>query len=217
MIQVKQFIVNHFGVNCFVLWDESTKQCALIDPAAEMAHDVEPIDRFVAEHDLRPELILLTHPHVDHACGLRHFCERYHLPVTMHKEGEGILSQIGSYASVMRFEVRDLRDLERQYVDDGDVLKLGDNEIEVRFVPGHCPGSVCFVLHDEKMVFTGDTLFRMSIGRTDLAGGDYDRLMERLRSRILVLDDDYQVLPGHGDLTSIGEEHLYNGFLQEQD
>ena len=97
---------------------------------------------------------------------------------------------------------------------DGEVLEMGDGcKIECRYVPGHCPGSMAYVLHDEQMVLTGDALFQGSIGRTDLPGGSYPLLIEKLHSRIMVLPDEYQVLSGHGDLSTIGEERRYNGFL----
>ena len=113
----------------------------------------------------------------------------------------------------MGFAVDNMGDLEVQTVEDGEILHVGDTEVECRYVPGHCPGSICFVLPQEKAVITGDALFHFSIGRTDLPGGDYPTLIEKLKTRILTLPDDYSVLPGHGIASQIGKERKYNSFL----
>ncbi len=215
MIKVKQFTVNHFEVNCFVLWDDSTRQCAIVDPGAEASYEEAQIDQFIADNGLVPSMVLLTHAHVDHIAGLRQVCERYRLPVTLHEEGAKLLRQAEAYGSLMGFfNVSNMDDLPTHFIQDGEVLRLGDaEEIECRYVPGHCPGSMAYVLPGEKVVITGDALFRGSIGRTDLPGGDYRLLIDKLHTRILTLSDDYQVLPGHGELSTVGEERRYNGFL----
>lgn len=213
MINVKQFTINHFGVNCYILSDVATHQCAIVDPGAEASYEDAQLTQYIEAKGLTPVLILLTHAHVDHIAGLRQMCERYNLPVSLHEDGTKLLRQAEVYGSVMGFSVSPMHDLPTQFLSDNQQLSLGESRIECRFCPGHCPGSLCYVLHDEKMVLTGDALFRMSIGRTDLPGGNYDELIAHLQSRILTLDDEYQILPGHGDLSTIGEEHLYNGFL----
>ena len=215
-MQIKQFVVNHYQVNCFLLWDEVTRRCAIVDPGAEASYEDERIAQFIADNQLTPTLILLTHAHVDHIAGLRQACTRYQLPVTLHQDGLKFLGQAEAYGSVMGFDVDNMRDLDTRLIADGDRLTLGDGTpdiIECRYVPGHCPGSMAFVLAADKVVITGDALFRGSIGRTDLPGGDYSQLISSLRKQVLTLPDDYVVLPGHGDTTTIGEEHLYNGFL----
>jgi glyoxylase-like metal-dependent hydrolase (beta-lactamase superfamily II) len=142
-------------------------------------------------------------------------CERYRLPVTLHEDGVKLLRQAEAYGSMMGFfNVSNMEDLPTRFVKDDEVLTLGGTDtIECRYVPEHCPGSMAYVLPGEKMVITGDALFRGSIGRTDLPGGDYRLLIDKLHTRILTLPDDYQVLPGHGDLSTVGEERRYNGFL----
>ena len=221
-MKVKQFTFNHFQVNTFVLWDEPSRQCAIVDPAAEASYEDERMNTFIEGNGLKPVRILLTHAHVDHIAGLRQACERYKLPVTLHADGVKLLRQAAAYGAVMGFDVEEMGDLQCCIITDNEVLTIGEasqpestkaGQIECRYVPGHCPGSMAFVLHAEEMVLTGDALFRGSIGRTDLPGGDYNKLMNSLHSRIMTLPDDYQVLPGHGELSTIGEEHLYNGFL----
>lgn len=212
-MNVKQFTLNHFAVNCFVVWDEATRQCAIVDPAAETNYEEAQIIQYVEEQGLEPTMILLTHAHVDHIAGLREMCGRYGLPVTMHGDGKVLLRQAEAYGAVMGFEVERMDDLAVNVIKDRDVLALGREEIECRDVPGHCPGSMAYVLPDAKMVLTGDALFRGSIGRTDLPGGNYQLLIDKIHTQLLTLPDDYEVLPGHGDISTIGEERRYNGFL----
>ena len=212
-MRVKQFVFNHFQTNCYVLWDEATKACAIVDPCAEATYEDEQLAHFVEGNGLKVVKILLTHAHVDHIAGLREVCDRYRLPVTLHHDGVKLLKQAEAYGAMMGFDVTAMDDLSCEFVEDNDVLKIGDGEVECRYVPGHCPGSMAYVLKEAQMVLTGDALFCGSIGRTDLPGGDYRLLIEKLHSRIMVLPDEYQVLSGHGDLSTIGEERRYNGFL----
>ena len=210
---IKQFTFNHFEVNCYLVIDEASRQCAIVDPACEASFEDAQLTQYIEQEGLKVTRILLTHAHVDHIAGLRQCCEHYRLPVTMHAEGRKLLKQAEAYGSIMGFAVDNMGDLEVQTVEDGDILHIGSLEVECRYVPGHCPGSMCFVLPSEKAVLTGDALFHFSIGRTDLPGGDYPTLIDYLKRRILTLPDDYRVLPGHGIASQIGKEKKYNSFL----
>ena len=210
---IKQFTFNHFEVNSYLIVDETARQCAIVDPACEASFEDAQLAQYIEGEGLRVSHILLTHAHVDHIAGLRQCCEHYKLPVTMHAEGRHLLRQAEAYGSVMGFAVDNMGDLEVQEIADGEVLHVGTIDVECRYVPGHCPGSMCFVLPQEKAVLTGDALFHFSIGRTDLPGGDYPTLIEKLKTRILTLPDDYRVLPGHGIPSQIGKERKYNSFL----
>ena len=210
---IKQFTFNHFEVNCYLIIDSGSKQCAIVDPACEASFEDAQLTQYIEQEQLQVTHILLTHAHVDHIAGLRQVCEHYKLPVTMHAEGRKLLKQAEAYGSVMGFAVDNMGDLEVQEIEDDEILHIGDIEVECRYVPGHCPGSMCFVVPSEKAVITGDALFHFSIGRTDLPGGDYPTLIEKLKTRILTLPDDYRVLPGHGIASQIGKEKKYNSFL----
>ena len=212
-MKVKQFVFNHFQTNCYVLWDEVTRACVIVDPSAEATYEDERLSQYVEGNGLKVVKILLTHAHVDHIAGLREVCGRYGLPVTLHRDGVKLLKQAEAYGAMMGFDVMAMGDLSCEFIEDNDVLKIGDGEVECRYVPGHCPGSMAYVLKEAQMVLTGDALFCGSIGRTDLPGGDYAMLIEKIRTRIMVLPDEYQVLSGHGDLSTIGDERRYNGFL----
>ena len=210
---IKQFTFNHFEVNCYLVVDEPTRQCAIVDPACEASFEDAQLAQYIEDNGLTVTHILLTHAHVDHIAGLRQACSRYNLPVTMHPEGCKLLRQAEAYGSIMGFAVDNMGDLKVNEIADNDVIMVGDTAIECRYVPGHCPGSICFVLAEDKAVITGDALFHFSIGRTDLPGGDYPTLIEKLNTRILTLPDDYRVLPGHGIASQIGKERKYNFFL----
>lgn len=210
---IKPFTFNHFEVNCYLIIDEATKQCAIVDPACEASFEDAQLTQYIEQEQLRVTHILLTHAHVDHIAGLRQVCEHYKLPVTMHAEGRKLLKQAEAYGSIMGFAVDNMGDLDVQEIADGEMLHIGETEVECRYVPGHCEGSMCFVVPAEKTVITGDALFHYSIGRTDLPGGDYPTLIEKLKTRVLTLPEDYTVLPGHGIASQIGKEKKYNSFL----
>lgn len=211
---VKQYIFNHYEVNTYLVVDPATRQCAVVDPACQASYEDEQLRKYIADMGLTLVHVLLTHAHVDHIAGLRQVCEYYGLPVTMHPDGRKLLRQAEAYGSMMGFAVDNMDDLAVNPIEDGQVLQMGETRIECRYVPGHCPGSMCFVLPECKSVITGDALFHFSIGRTDLPGGDYDLLISKLKERILTLPDDYTVLPGHGIASQIGKEKKYNSFLQ---
>ena len=233
---IKQFTFNHFEVNCYLIIDEASKQCAIVDPACEASFEDAQLTQYIADNGLTPVMVLLTHAHVDHIAGLRQVCEHYKLPVTMHTEGRKLLKQAEAYGSVMGFAVDNMGDLEVQEIEDNDIISIENGKlkidnsadasnnsqfsilnsqfkIECRYVPGHCPGSMCFVVPTDKAVLTGDALFHFSIGRTDLPGGDYPTLIEKRKTRVLTLPDDYRVLPGHGISSQIDKERKYNSFL----
>ena len=222
---IKQFTFNHFEVNTYVIVDGHVptagekRQCAIVDPACEASFEDAQLTQYIEHEGLQVTHILLTHAHVDHIAGLRQCCEHYGLPVTMHKDGRKLLRQAEAYGSMMGFAVDNMDDLEVVEINDGEIIELNtehlpqNTTIECRYVPGHCPGSMCFVQHGEKAVITGDALFHFSIGRTDLPGGDYPTLIDYLKRRVLTLPDDYRVLPGHGISSQIGKERKYNSFL----
>lgn len=216
---IKRFTFNHYEVNCYVVFDDRVpttgekRQCAIVDPACEASFEDSQLLQYLDEQRLTPTMVLLTHAHVDHIAGLRQVCEHFKLPVTMHRDGRKLLRQAEAYGAIMGFAVDNMEDLDVVEIDDDEVLKVGGLDVECRYVPGHCPGSMCFVVAADRAVITGDALFHFSIGRTDLPGGDYATLIDKLKTRVMILPDDYTVLPGHGIESQIGKERKYNSFL----
>ena len=210
---IKHFTFNHFGVNCYLIVDEVAKQCAIVDPAMEATYEDAQLTQYLSTESLQVTHILLTHAHVDHIAGLRQACERFKLPVTMHRDGIKLLRQAEAYGSVMGFDVQSMEDLPTIHADDGTVIMVGNIEVRCLFVPGHCPGSLCFVIPSEEAVLTGDALFHGSIGRTDLPGGNYQELIDNLKKKVMPLPDNYRILPGHDAYSTIADEKRYNPFL----
>lgn len=212
MIKIKQFVFNHFDENTYIVWDDS-RECAIIDPGMNSDAENKKLSGFIADNQLVPKKVLLTHAHIDHVAGLRYVCETYCLPVTMHTDGQAFLRQAEAYGSAMGFGTKAMDDLTVDSINDNDTINFGSSALKALYVPGHAAGSMAFVADEPKLVFTGDVLFRQSIGRTDLPTGDYDVLMQMLRTKILTLPHTCEVLPGHGPNTTIGDEINLNPFL----
>lgn len=210
---IKQFTFNHFGVNCYLIIDEDSRQCAIVDPAMEATYEDSQLIQYLTTNDLQVTHLLLTHAHVDHIAGLRQCCERFNLPVTMHADGHKLLRQAEAYGSIMGFMAEDMSDLQTIDINDNDIIMVGNTEVRCLFVPGHCPGSICYVVPSDKAVITGDALFCGSIGRTDLPGGNHQMLITNLKEKVMTLPDDYRVLPGHDGSSTIADEKKYNPFM----
>lgn len=212
MAQIKCFVFNHIEVNTYLVYDE-TLSCVVIDPGMETAEENEVFTSFINRNNLKIKAVLLTHTHIDHISGLRCLYDLYKTPVYLHEDAKKILHQAEIYASVMGFETGNLEDIPVTTIDHGGIITFGQSQIEALFVPGHAAGSLCFCLHSDKAVFSGDALFNRSIGRTDLPTGNFQQLLDNLRTKVLSLPDDYTVFPGHGPETTIGYEKEHNPFF----
>ncbi len=212
MAQIKCFVFNHIEVNTYLVYDE-TLSCVVIDPGMETAEENEVFTSFITHNNLKIKAVLLTHTHIDHISGLRCLYDLYKAPVYLHEDAKKILHQAEIYASVMGFETGNLEDIPVTTIDHGGIITFGQSQIEALFVPGHAAGSLCFCLHSDKAVFSGDALFNRSIGRTDLPTGNFQQLLDNLRTKVLSLPDDYTVFPGHGPETTIGYEKEHNPFF----
>lgn len=201
--------VGPFAMNAYLLWDEQTRAGVLIDPGDE-------IDRIADEVEasaVQLERIVLTHAHLDHVLHCRAAQERFDLPVYLHRDDLPLLQNIGRQAEMLGFSLGDIPPPQvAGYLTEGDTLTLGRNQFKVLHGPGHSPGSLMLI--DDKLAVVGDVLFRGSIGRTDLPGGSSARLMQTITEKLLVLQDEVVVLPGHGEDTTIGFERRHNPFLQ---
>ncbi len=211
MFTIKTFELNDFGVNTYVL-SSSNKDCIIIDPGCYTQVEKKTLDTYIAENNLKLVKVLITHCHIDHILGIAHFEDLYKIGATIHKAGSELLRASVGYGSVFGFEVDRVMKASG-FVNEGDVITLGDNKLSVVNTPGHAEGSVCYICHKEKFVITGDVLFYGSIGRTDLPTGDYNVLMKSIKEKLFTLDDSYKVYPGHGPTTTIGYEKVNNPFI----
>ncbi|MCF0163949.1 MAG: MBL fold metallo-hydrolase [Bacteroidales bacterium] len=211
MVKFKIFYVNPLRVCCYLLWDE-TKECVIIDPGCSSESEKERITKFIAAENLKPTKVLLTHGHFDHVVAVGYMTDKYNIPYYLHpldvalsRKAEGICQTLGFPMTRPTVECIPLRD--------GDKVSFGESSFEVIHTPGHTLGGVCFYIKEQNILFSGDTLFQGSIGRTDFEDGDYEQLISSITNRLLPLPDITEVYPGHGLKTTIEEEKRTNPFL----
>jgi len=213
MIKVKTFIFNSFDENTYVLSDE-TKECIIIDPGCHLSDEEKELSAYIADNQLKPVKLLNTHCHIDHILGNHYVSNKYDLDLIIHQADDIVLKSSAAVASAYGISLTPSPSA-KGFLADGDTVKFGNSELKVLFTPGHSPGSISFYSEDEKFIISGDVLFEMSIGRTDLPGGDLDTLMESIAEKLLPLGDDVVVHAGHGRTTTIGKEKKFNPFLRE--
>jgi glyoxylase-like metal-dependent hydrolase (beta-lactamase superfamily II) len=192
--------------NCYVVYDEETKESMVIDPGAEGKKIFAEIEK----NALKVKYIVNTHGHGDHIGANQYIKEATGAELLIHKEDAPMLTDPQKNMSVYMTKCIDRPPADR-LLNDGDTLELGKNKFTVLHTPGHSPGGICLL--SGKLCFTGDTIFRYSIGRTDLPGGNYHTLINAIQNRLMVLDENTIILPGHGPQTSVGLEKTQNPFL----
>jgi glyoxylase-like metal-dependent hydrolase (beta-lactamase superfamily II) len=210
-MEIKIFYFNPLRECCYLAWDD-TKECVIIDPGNYGERELQRMKDFVAERGLKPVKILLTHGHFDHVLGLEVVSRTWNLDTWLHPADRDLLARSIEWCVQLGLEFRPFTG---QFHDlaDGDIIEFGHTVLKVLATPGHTPGGVCFFNEQDGVLFTGDTLFAGSIGRTDHVGGDYDQLIDSINQKILPLDGNVTVLPGHGGSSSIGYERATNPFL----
>jgi hydroxyacylglutathione hydrolase len=208
---VETLTVGLLHANCYVLGCEATQAGIIIDPG----DDPRAILRVVQQKKLSIEKLLCTHAHFDHLLAVEAMRVATGAPFYLHKEDLPTFHDVPERVRLwLDWEVDDMDDPD-EFFEHGEIIQFGEEELEVRFTPGHAPGHVSFVHHAGRQVFAGDTLFSGSIGRFDLPGADGPTLLQSIREQLLSLPDDYVVYPGHGPATTIGEERQFNPFVGE--
>lgn len=212
MIQVERFTFNSFQVNTYVLYDE-TNEAVIVDAACYEPFEKKGLDDFI--HDARLKIVrnINTHSHIDHILGNQHIFEKYGIRPEYHQAGLPFLIEAKGIAINFGFTINELPEASA-YFNEGDVIRFGNSSLEVLYTPGHADGSVCFYSSADCFVITGDVLFKDTVGRTDLPSGDFDKLMDSIRTRLFTLPEDTVVYPGHGPETSIGYEMANNPFIR---
>lgn len=211
MLYLKSFTFNPFQENTYLLYDQNN-EAFIFDPGNHSSSEGEELKAFISEKGLKLNRLLLTHAHIDHILGCRFVFDNYGLLPEIHKNDLPVLQRMPESAA--RFGLNcDPSPIPEKFIEDGDVIKLGDYELDCIFVPGHSPGSIAFYNRANKFLIGGDVLFNGSIGRTDLPGGDHETLLNSIRNRLFVLDGDVKVFCGHGPSTTIGHERDTNPFF----
>ena len=210
-MHIESFTFNAFQERCTVISDNAGN-CAIFDPGCGSDSETASLKDYISTNGLKPACIMLTHSHFDHVLGVAVLLETFEgIPVYMHPADKATLENNTYFTRL--FDVQTPESFQTADITEGSVVKVGDLSFEVIETPGHTPGGVCFLERNEKVLVSGDTLFAGSIGRTDHPGGDYDALMKGIFEKLMVLDGDIRVIPGHGPETSIADERMTNPFL----
>lgn len=214
MLHTRIFSFNPLGTNCTVFWADGSRSCAVADPGMSSDEGEKELLSFFSREGLTPEAILLTHGHFDHVWGVERLLAHFPVPVYMHPADKEIMAD-GAKAFRGMQSVKMMRhSFPTVDVVDDEVITVSGVAWKVLHTPGHTPGGVCYWSQENNVLLSGDTLFAGSIGRTDLQGGDYDQLMASIREKLLNLPGITDVIPGHGQPTTIAREGMYNPFLE---
>ncbi len=212
MIKVEKYIVNPLQENTWLLYDE-TRECIIIDAGFHYKDEKEEILSVIAENSLKPVKLVNTHCHFDHMLGIEFMRNHYNLPFFVHKDDLFLVERAVAQGEMFGFSMKPVLPPDG-FISGGETLKFGNSELSIIHVPGHSPGHVVFYAKHEKFLVAGDVLFYGSIGRTDLPGGDYNTLINAIRSELFILPDDTVVYCGHGPETTISFEKTNNPFLK---
>jgi hydroxyacylglutathione hydrolase len=212
MLSIKSFTFNPFQENTYLVFHEN-KECIIFDPGCYGESEQLEMERFIESQGLKPVMLVNTHCHLDHVFGNAWAASHFGLKLHLNRHELSLLEH--APASGLMFDLPfDSYRGEFHFLEDGEVLRLGGEELKVIHTPGHSPGSLSFFYSQQNWVISGDALFHRSIGRTDLPGGDYDTLLESIRNKLFILPDEVEVFSGHGPSTTIAEEKRFNPFLQ---
>lgn len=210
MLQIKHFEFNPFQENTYVLYDD-TRACVIIDPGCSNKQEEEELKKFITNNNLSVTQLINTHCHIDHVLGNAFVKRTFGVKLFIHKIEEPLLRAVKTYAPNYGFF--EYQEAEPDgFINEDDVLQVGNETLKILFVPGHSPGHVTLYHQQSQSLIGGDVLFYNSIGRTDLPGGDYDTLINSIHQKIFILPDEVTVYCGHGPVTKIGYEKRTNPF-----
>jgi len=207
-MEIKRLVLGLVRTNCYIVYSEDTKKAVIIDPAADSRRIMEEI----SELGVVPEAVLLTHGHFDHMLAAESLKNGYQIPICVHKADAELVKhpELNCSEQFLHMSYSIVADEE---LEDGQTLRFLDGTFTVLSTPGHTEGSCCYYAQKENILFSGDTLFQESVGRTDLPTGSTAKLVNSIRENLFVLPEDTLVLSGHGDQTTIREEKQYNPYV----
>jgi len=211
-MKIHRFTFNPLQENTYIAWCEETLNCAIFDAGNYDYSEHEQIRAFIDKLGLIPTHLLGTHAHIDHIFGNWWIKQVYNIPYYLHKDDVVMIDRSETMASIwnLNYTTSPQPDF---FLQGGQNIKVGNGELEVRFVPGHAPGHVIFVSHKDEWAVVGDTIFEGSIGRTDLPGGNHDLLIQKIKEEIFTLPDNFTLYPGHGIDTTVENEKQNNPFF----
>ncbi|MCS5490111.1 MBL fold metallo-hydrolase [Algoriphagus limi] len=211
MLKIQTFTFNPFQENTYVISD-SEGHAAIVDPGNYETRENQKLVDYIREENLKPELLLNTHCHIDHVLGNAFVKRTFGISLWIHEQESAVLNSAKVFAPNYGFAGYESAEPDG-YLTENQIIQIGSERLKVIFVPGHAPGHVVFYHEASQQCIGGDTLFRGSIGRTDLPGGNHDLLLEKIKSELFTLPEKTVVFPGHGPTTTIGFEKEHNPFV----
>lgn len=211
MLKIKSFEFSPIQENTYILYNEF-KDCVIIDPGCYYDEEKDQLLQFILQAGLKPKMLLNTHCHLDHVFGNKFISEKFGLTLYIHENEKPVLA-FAPASGLMYNLPFDNYTGEFVFLNDNEMIKLGEDELQVILTPGHSPGSLSFYSEKDKFVISGDALFFRSIGRTDLPLGNHDTLINSIREKLFSLPGETSVYSGHGPVTTIGEEKTENPFF----
>lgn len=215
-MKIKKFTFNSFFENTYIIWDEGTHDAAVIDAGMNESYEEEEIKSYITSKSLNIKYLINTHCHIDHLLGARFIKDEYNPTYLIPEKDIPLYEHAPVQAGMFELKLKDLPEYDRFLVENENI-KLGEEQVTCLFTPGHSPGEFCLYSESSKFCITGDVLFRESIGRTDLYGGNYNVLINSIKRKLLTLSDDVLIYPGHGEESTIGHEKMNNPFLLNSD
>lgn len=201
-----------FAENTIVLWDDETKEAAIVDPGNSSVEEDELLAEFISTEKLKIKYLINTHCHIDHILGCKYVKEKYQPMYYAPENDLPLLEHAADQAQMFDVQLNKPPKPD-EFIREETKLNLGKSELKFLFTPGHTPGEYCIYFENEKICISGDVLFNESIGRTDLWGGDYNTLISSIQNKLLVLPDEVKIYPGHGESSTIGYEKQNNPFI----
>lgn len=213
-MKITRLQYNPFGEMTHVLWHEDGKDAIVVDPGMMQRQEQEHFDFFVSSHNLKITKIILTHIHIDHVLGASSVKEKYGSSIEFHASDDFLLSAMPQQIHMFGLHIDYKPFVADRYLSEGDTLLLNGEKIKVIETPGHSLGSISLYAPSSNAIIVGDAVFKLSIGRTDLPGGNYSQLIGSINEKIMTLPGDTVIYPGHGDCTTVDDEKMYNPFLK---
>lgn len=211
-MNIKIFTFNQFFENTFIISD-STNECIIIDPGCYDKNEKQILQDYILSNNLVPTRLINTHCHIDHILGNNFVSKTWDLELEIHQKDIDLLKNSKDIADLYGFVNYEKSPITNKFLVEGDIIEFGKSNLEVLFTPGHSPGHISLYSKNENFIISGDVLFNNSIGRTDLPGGNYNTLIDTIKSKFLCLDDSTVVYCGHGPSTTVGKERINNPFL----
>lgn len=212
-MNIKSFVFNPFGENTYIIWDENSKDAAIIDPGCHNDKEKSTLSSFIADNELKIKQLLNTHMHIDHCAGNAFIEKKFGVATSCNLLDTYLANAVNEQAQMFGFPYHDGISRISNNLSDNEIIEIAEADCKVLHIPGHSKGHLAYYLPKYDIVFAGDALFRMSIGRTDLPGGNYNELINSIEEKLLTLPRQTVVMPGHGIKTTIGDELQYNPFL----